>query len=450
MFKKPEKFLIYLTALCLVLGIVYYFSPKKKASKQLAYLYSPEEWSQMVGIDVTALTNQFKSDILAHPTQISELNFGKKGGKASQVFSEFPVSAIQNKQDLLVYNIEGQFLAVAVVEDYEELKRFLVNTCGSSETDIYTSEEFNICAKLSEDVLIFNLNSSDTKSLEWMQKNESNESLSYKSKGLVVKNQGNDLPDLNIGFEENKVHLSFSRSIDEPFKIKEHLDLKASQKGMTFTLNGNLKNNPIDQVFLSDLGMNIDSVFSLLNLDAKEIDKQWTGGLYFDWKESVSVEETVVSYEYDDEFNKIEKLETINNVYPSFDLILEGSGLTTYLSEISKLVIKDDAMQFMGCPFPVYAFLDHGKLTLSTQKQKPEFDYEFDQKELSLIIPTGEMSSEDNQLIDLSHYKQALCLFNTKDGSMQVDITMEHENPEEIALIALMNHLPEKVLNANN
>ncbi|RKF04889.1 hypothetical protein C8N26_0283 [Tenacibaculum lutimaris] len=108
--------------------------------------------------------------------------------------------------------------------------------------------------------------------------------------------------------------------------------------------------------------------FTTLSLDS--IAAKWNGTMDFQLSSFVEKSDTIITYEYDDDFNKVAKKEIQNSITPNIIFNLEGEGLCEYLykKEVIKQVGGNEVLTLIPL-FTTYSFCDKDKLQISSQKQ---------------------------------------------------------------------------------
>lgn len=108
-----------------------------------------------------------------------------------------------------------------------------------------------------------------------------------------------------------------------------------------------------------------------LKIQHDSINKYFDDYLDFEWTKSMSKTDSVITYEYNDDFEKVEKISLQKNSLPLFalQLDLKSVGLKNYLSKIG--LIDPDSSTINRNIFPVYKVYTaetDKSLTFSTQK----------------------------------------------------------------------------------
>lgn len=94
----------------------------------------------------------------------------------------------------------------------------------------------------------------------------------------------------------------------------------------------------------------------LTSLSLDSINQKWTGDFSLNIANIESKIDTIVTYEYDDDFNKVEKKSTHKLVNPNLDLQLYGSSLHSYLIQENAIQLVESDSLFTTIPlFKLYA-----------------------------------------------------------------------------------------------
>ena len=105
--------------------------------------------------------------------------------------------------------------------------------------------------------------------------------------------------------------------------------------------------------------------FTTLSLDS--ITDRWNGVVDFNLTSFVEKSDTIVTYEYDDDFNKVEKKEIQYTITPNVALGMEGKGLCNYLSKKQVItLVENDSVLTLVPLFTTYAFCEGNQLKFSS------------------------------------------------------------------------------------
>jgi len=106
----------------------------------------------------------------------------------------------------------------------------------------------------------------------------------------------------------------------------------------------------------------------LTKLSVDSITSKWNGNVAFNLKAISKKIDTIVTYDYDDDFNKIEKKSVQELIVPDLDFQLEShSGLFKYLSHKNAIQVVESDTIFTTIPlYKLYAHSDANTLKVST------------------------------------------------------------------------------------
>ncbi|TDQ28394.1 hypothetical protein [Tenacibaculum caenipelagi] len=141
-------------------------------------------------------------------------------------------------------------------------------------------------------------------------------------------------------------------------------------KGSIAMLSGKLNAN----LLVDNLGEKAKSSFKkLTSLSLDSITGKWNGALNFNLSSFIEKSDTIVSYEYDDDFNKVEKKQIQHMITPNVVLDIEGKGLCGYLNkkQAIKLVENDSVFTLMPL-FTTYVSCKEDVLRLTSVKNQFE------------------------------------------------------------------------------
>lgn len=154
--------------------------------------------------------------------------------------------------------------------------------------------------------------------------------------------------------------LNENNDIFLPFKVGFEADAIA-------TISGKLNTKKLAKI----LPENASEKFrKLTTLSLDSIAAKWNGAMGFNLSSFVEKSDTIVTYEYDDDFNKVEKKEIQNIITPNVTFNLGGEGLCEYLyeKEVIKQVDDNEVLTLMPL-FTTYSFCKENELQFTSQKQ---------------------------------------------------------------------------------
>lgn len=153
--------------------------------------------------------------------------------------------------------------------------------------------------------------------------------------------------------------LSKENDLFKPFKAGSVAGSIISVSGK---LNTEIVANELDEVLKKKF-----KEFTTLSLDS--ITGKWDGVVEGNLTSFIEKSDTIVTYEYDDDFNKVEKKEIQNTITPEVTLELQGEDLCSYLKEkeVIKRVENEDLLTLMPL-FTTYSFCKEDGLKFASVK----------------------------------------------------------------------------------
>ena len=114
-----------------------------------------------------------------------------------------------------------------------------------------------------------------------------------------------------------------------------------------------------------------DKFKKLTTLSLDSVISKWDGVVEGNLTSFIEKLDTIVTYEYDDDFNKIEKKEVQKTITPKVTLEFQGDGLCSYLEE-KKAIQKVDSEDLLTLIplFTTYSFCERGNLRFTSVKDQ--------------------------------------------------------------------------------
>lgn len=153
-----------------------------------------------------------------------------------------------------------------------------------------------------------------------------------------------------------------------------------TNKGLIgFNANIN-KNNSFYQSFIKTINRDKFAKVTQMNFDS--IQTYWNGHLDFKLRNFIKQTDTIKTYEYDDDFNKIEKIAVQENIMPDFAMCLgTNNSLKNYLINQHALQLVENDTIFTSFPFvKTHVTTTENKMYLYTKSviNKPTISSNFD------------------------------------------------------------------------
>ncbi|MEE4000226.1 hypothetical protein V1T75_07740 [Tenacibaculum sp. FZY0031] len=147
----------------------------------------------------------------------------------------------------------------------------------------------------------------------------------------------------------------------KPFKA-------TSVAGSILSVSGKLNT----ELIADGLSENLKKKFKkLTTLSLDSVTNKWNGVIEGNLTSFIEKSDTIVTYGYDDDFNKIEKKEIQNTITPEITLELQGSQLCDYLKEkeVIKSVKNEELLTLMPL-FTTYSFCKEDGLKFTAKKNQ--------------------------------------------------------------------------------
>ena len=171
----------------------------------------------------------------------------------------------------------------------------------------------------------------------------------------MYKQLNNSTSDISFAtFKKNTIDISFENGKIEILGnlhsnlLKETSTIKNDSLIVNISVSFN-KNSKTFKKLISYINHEKFRKLTKINLDTL-VDK-WTGNLHFTLNNFKTKIDTIITYTYDDDFNKIENIDTKKNITPRFNLNLGmQSNISSYLEKSGALkVIQNDSI-FVSLP----------------------------------------------------------------------------------------------------
>lgn len=109
----------------------------------------------------------------------------------------------------------------------------------------------------------------------------------------------------------------------------------------------------------------------LTTLSLDSVTNKWNGVIDCNLTSFIEKSDTIVTYEYDDDFNKVEKKEIQKTITPKVTLEVKGGGLCSYLEEKKAIqkVDNEDLLTLMPL-FTTYSFCEENSLRFTSVKDQ--------------------------------------------------------------------------------
>jgi hypothetical protein len=386
-----KKFLK-ITAAIVILLLIFFVGMFKYRRYVAEQTLIPKNATSLIKINVDELYKTLASNMLGNPGYYFKSDFKKDTSNKPDKFN----NGLKIPASLYFYTIErksGIYFSrfeVKNVNDFENALRNLMHLEITKKT-----EGLNIAkSKLGNVVIYYNSKSAAI--------------------SLSVKVENVDKELMDILNQKN-----FVKAIDSKFKYAsksvQHIAFETALHQGSFDFdNGVVNFNDLviaDQLIPtnthSNRGHNKNTIASLwLNADFKNVThrafktknfsieadsvlKYYKGSIDFDWSSIIQQTDSIVTYDYNDDFEKVAKISLQKRDVPQFSIAInaDASGLKNYLAK--QKIINLDSNQVNKSAFPLYQVFvesDQQNLYLGTKRQmsfknesvpSPDFFYFF-------------------------------------------------------------------------
>ncbi len=376
-----NKFLIFLLFLgMLVLTIWLYIRYKPVVANPI-----PQDADAIVCIDVANLRNELVKEYFSGEELNAESFFDirKIGLKIPNYVIGFTCLSSSPETIFISFDISDSVVFNSWTDSLVNENSYSVETINSDTYIKSPSNRFVICANENKTMALFsmglnldlaniikvsrdifenkNLMTSESPMLKTIREN--------KEIGFIWIDKGKRTAKesmLFFDFEKGKLSLDGNIFLNEEYQFEEMNNTVISQREQQayFYFNGG------SSKYYTELCNKVDrkQFEKLTNFSVDSLLYYADNSINFSFYDTETLADTSVTYEYDDDFNKVEKIKINKSIHPVFDLTIpeKKEGLFRYLKNDSS--IKQMGYRHVFTPYPfttVYAYNDNG-LVLST------------------------------------------------------------------------------------
>lgn len=370
-----KKFLK-ITAVIILLLPIFFVGIFKFRQHQADQIHIPKNTTALIKVSIDEIYKSLALNMIAHPGFYFKSFKKDSTSKTDKLESGLTIPA-----SIYFYTIKGQASTTLFtrfnIDDLSEFEAFLKNTL-----QLTVSKKQN--------------------GITYAKNRLGNVALYFNSKNVAMAvsgkaaNFGQILTD--ILKQKNFEPLAGSDNYKTITNDKEHISFIEGENGGNINFkNGELlfsyiRNQPVNTKFKTGIIHRIPNENSIvylwyngslsehntksfqyknLKIQPDTINKYFDDRLDFEWTKSITKTDSVITYEYNDDFEKVEKISLQENSLPLFSLQLDlkSMGLKNYLSKIG--LINPDSGTVNKSIFPlykVYATETDKNLTFSTQR----------------------------------------------------------------------------------
>lgn len=350
-----KKLIYFFIGFILILCIAYLFRYKLSDSFKNKI---PKGTTAILKVNTRQLEHHFLTDFLSRP--LSYLKTGETAKKDSATTKKKAPSlfkGVKIPKNILFYSKDTTYTKTwvstkikiknaKIIDDLLILKGY--KSTLLKEVTIYSKKLVSIIIK--EDHLIITYNSTNKNANSYF-----NEQTFLDKASLLLQKLNDCTSDVyyvSINNEElkanlNKGNISIIGNANFDFlKNNTHQIDKSNIALIATTLN---KETDFTKELVKQL--NKDKFKNITKLNFDSIYKKWNGTINFNLKSFKTKIDTIKTYEYDDDFNKVEKIATQKTTNPSFMLsITSNTNLYGYLDNANTIKIIDSKSVFIPLP----------------------------------------------------------------------------------------------------
>lgn len=372
-----KKLLYFFITFAVVLAALYLWRYKQV---QVFKNRVPSSASKVVNVNLRQIENHLLFDFLANP--ITYLKPHKEKDSIKEPKTSL-LKAISIPKNIVFYTNSAKlqnnwFSSLISVKDDDELSKYLIkesfNKSSENSTIFYTKANFVLAIK--DEQLIIGLKADNKVNINSLLISlfENNDFLSEDA--ALLKPLVNNKSDISFTSADNNFEANFKNGTFELQGILSS-DLFISDTNQTNNEKGVIsfsgKFNKENEVFEQFLYNKKDKFNEITHLSLDSIITKWNGKLNMNITAIEHKTDTIVSYEYDDDFNKVEIKSTQEKKIPTLGLMLgqeNRSSLSDYF--YSKNAIQIIESDTIFTTIPIFKFLatnTKDKLLLNVNKK---------------------------------------------------------------------------------
>ena len=398
--KQMKKRYAFLLMISILLISIYIFRYKRALNFNHRV---PRTATALVNIDLRQLEHHVLVDFFKNP--FTYISFKSSKTKDRKSF----IDAISIPRNILFFNNDSNvkgawFSSFIKVNSNKELTAYLVaqkfNKTKWKDFDVFSKN--NIVLAVHNNRLVVAYKMYKETSILYALEAIFNETDFYPKTSAILKPIITSRSDMSfITLNNDFLEANFKKGL---FEITGHIssDIFMAQKQSELPANSvalivakiNKKNSLFNDFFGK---LNQSKFKELTHLSVDSIARKWNGTLYFNLKSVLTRTDTIITYDYDDNFNKIEKKATQKVAVPELVFNLEreeDAKLYDYLLEEKAIQIVENDTLFTAIPiYKLYAHRTKKGLEISTDIAISE-------------IPVKENMNKLNAYFDIEKYMQ--------------------------------------------
>lgn len=343
----------------------------------------PANATKVVNVNLRQIENHLLFDFLSNP--ITYLKPRKRKDSLKKPRTSL-TKGINIPTNILFYTNsdalkDNWFSSVVNVNDKEKLSRFLENKkfIKTTEKDAVFYTKANVVLAIKNEQLIIALRA-DQQDINRLMVSLFNTKDFLTEDAAILKPFINSKSDIGFSLGDDLLEANFNKGFFELQGIlsSDMFTVNTNQipeKSNVISLSGKVNtDNPLFKQFIADKK---DKFNEIIHLSLDSITDKWDGKFNMDIASIDQKTDTIISYEYDDDFNKVEIKSTQEKKIPTLGLILgqeNSSGLSDYFYSKNAIQIIENDTVLTAIPF--FKFLatdakDNLELRVNQKKIRP-------------------------------------------------------------------------------
>ncbi|RBQ08724.1 hypothetical protein [Pedobacter miscanthi] len=370
-----KKFLK-ITAVIVISLLIFFAGVLKYRRYQAEQTLIPRNAAAIIKINVDELYRTIASNMLGNPGYYFKSDFKKDSSSTRDKFN----NGIKVPASIYFYTIEGKSqiyfsrFEIKDINDFENALRDLMHleiTKRTEGTNIAKSKQGNVAVYYNSKSAAISL-SVKVENVDGILMDILNQKNFIKVKDSKFKYSAKSLSHLtfetahhqgSIDFENGAVNFSDELRSGDILPPNKSLHNQLSfGSTISFWLNANLKpgNHKIYQ-------------FNNFSFEQDSLLKYYNGNLDFEWTNSITQTDSVITYEYNDDFEKVEKVSLRKRNIPSISVNIgsKGNDLKNYLAGQGLINLDSNTVNKNSFPlYKVFVNSDQENLNFSTIKKQ--------------------------------------------------------------------------------
>ena len=337
----------------------------------------PNSATEIIHVNLRQIEHHILVDAINNPLKYIDFKWPEKKKDSLQL-----KKAISIPRNLFFYTNDTQFNGIWIssfikVKKQEKLSAYLIRDgfVKSNDKDITLFRKKNVALAIKDKQLIVAFKKNKEASISAVAGEIFEEKKFLSKTSDVLKSIVNSKSDISYAaVTDDFVEANFKNGLFEVlgtlhsdvFLILKDGDFSKNSLGYISTKIN--KEHKLFKALIVEENRRKFNNFTKLSIDS--IISKWNGSFAFNLKSINSKTDTIVTYDYDDDFNKIEKIAVQELIVPELDFSFDAdSNLFGYLSNKNAIQVIEGDTVFTSMPlYKLYASTTATALNIATQK----------------------------------------------------------------------------------